>query len=490
MVESRRGFYYNRGIIEGHGCPNPCDSHTDTADRGKGGGSMILQQSQQHELKQWQVLHLNILQMSATELDSYLQELEQSNPLVERDGAYEVAADPLPSRMLDRLAWLEDDDYQNRYYQSTEEERADPLSRMGDDGGLDDTLERFLARQIQRLRLDEADERALLLLAAHLDEDGYLRQDLDALSALLHQPRARLEALLPTLQSLDPAGVGARDLAECLTLQLQRLGYSGAPVTLVQTCLERLAKHQYRSAAQQLDTSVETIHQWEQIIRSLDPRPGAAFQKSPQAAYLYPDVVVEDDADGLHVRLTHGDRAPFRINAFYKGLLSSSNDPAVHQYVSEKLQQAQQILQAVADRDSTLLRCMEHIVAQQADFFRQGPKALKPLRLADVAQALSVHPSTVSRAIREKYLQCSSGAYPISYLFSGKSSQQPGDSMAAEAARRLLRELIEQEDKAAPLSDQQLCALLAQRDCVLSRRTVAKYREQLQIPCATGRKRG
>lgn len=450
---------------------------------------MILKQSQEQKLRQWQVLRMNLLQMSYLELDSYLQQLEETNPLVEREEAYGGTSEKMSGRLLDHLQWLEENDYQNRYYQPTEEERTDPMFRLGDDGGLEDTLLRFLTRQIQQLRLEKPQEKLLLFLVANLDDDGYLRQDLEALSSLLRIPQSQLEASLEILQSLEPAGVGARNLAECLTIQLERLGHHGPPVMLVQTCLEQLAKHQYRSVAQELNASVEDVHRWEALIQSLDPRPGAAFHGSVGAHYIQPDVLVEEGEAGLLVRLARGDQAPFRINAFYRGLLGSSEDPELRQYLTEKLQQAQQILQAVEQRNSTLIRCVQSMAAHQEAFFRLGPQALKPMKMAEVALDLGVHESTVSRAVREKYLQCSSGIYPVSFLFSRGVAAAKGEGVSAEVIKQRLKALIDAEDRTKPLSDQKLCDLLAREGHVLSRRTVAKYREQMQIPGTSGRKK-
>lgn len=450
---------------------------------------MILKQSQEQKLSQWQVLRMNLLQMSYLELGNYLQQLEETNPLVEREEAYGGTSEKMSDHLLAQLQWLEENDYQNRYYQPTEEERTDPMFRLGDDGGLEDTLLRFLTRQIQQLRLEKQQEKLLLFLSANLDDDGYLRQDLESLSSLLRTPQSQLEASLEILQSLEPAGVGARNLAECLTIQLERLGHHGPPVMLVQTCLEQLAKHQYRSVAQKLNASVEDVHRWEALIQSLDPRPGAAFHRNVGAQYVQPDVLVEEGETGLLVRLARGDRAPFQINAFYRGLLESSEDPELRRYLTEKLQQAQQVLQAVEQRNSTLLRCVQSIAARQEAFFRLGPQALKPMKMAEVALELGVHESTVSRAVREKYLQCSSGIYPVSFLFSRGVAAAEGESVSTEVIKQRLKALIDAEDRAKPLSDQKLCDLLAREGHVLSRRTVAKYREQMQIPGTSGRKK-
>ena len=224
------------------------------------------------------------------------------------------------------------------------------------------------------------------------------------------------------------------------------------------------------------------------MIRELDPRPGAVFQSGGDVHYVQPDLIVEEKEGVLTVHSARGERPLFQVSRYYRELLRKSEDKEVQDYLTEKLHQAENVLWAAEQRESTLMRCARVIVARQENFFREGPGALAPLGLAEVAAELELHESTVSRAVREKYLQCARGLYPLSYFFSRRAGAGSKDGPSGRAARALLQRLIGEEDKNAPLSDQQLTLRMAQEGCAVSRRTVAKYREELGVPGASGRK--
>lgn len=450
---------------------------------------MELIQSQVQRLNQQQLQSVELLQMSTLELERYLRELTQENPMVELDESRGEPERPQDEELFRRLLWLEDNDHQNRYYQHVGEDELDPLARIGTEGGLEETLFRFLSRQLYQLELDEDTAQTVRYLAACLDEDGYLRAPLAELAQDASIPLERLERCAQILRSLEPAGVGAADLSQCLELQLRRIHETGPALEIVRSHLEALARRHYRAIAAQLSISVEEVRRAEAIIQELEPRPGALFEQPVQVQYVLPDVFIEEVGDELVARLRTGERAPFQISGYYRNLLRQSGDREVKEYLTGKLRQAESVLQALAQRDSTLRRCAQVIAQRQRDFFRSGPQALQPMRLADVAQELGLHESTISRAVREKYLQCSRGVYPMSYFFSrSAASQQQESQVGGTAARALLRRLIDQEDKEKPLSDQKLCQSMAELGCPISRRTVAKYREELNIPGAAGRR--
>ena len=443
--------------------------------------------SQQQTLSQQQIQSVELLQMSTLELEGYLRELAQENPVVELDEARPEGEAPREDELLGRLRWLEDNDRQNLYYQRVDEEELDPLARVGIAGGLEETLFRFLSRQLYQLDLDEDTAQGVRYLAACLDGDGYLRTPLDELAENLGCSPAQAERYRAILRSLEPAGVGAETLSQCLELQLERIHETGPALEIVRHHLEALARRQYKAIADKLGVSAEEVRRAERLIRELEPRPGSPFEQPEQIQYILPDVFVEEGEEGLTVRPRGGDRPPFRIHGPYQALLRGSKDQEVRDYLTDKLRQADQVLRALEQRESTLLRCARVIVRRQEAFFREGAQALVPLRLSDVAQELELHESTVSRAVREKYLQCGRGTYPLHYFFSRSAASQ-GGPVGGRAARALLRRLIDREDKARPLSDQKLCQAMAELGCPVSRRTVAKYREELGIPGAAGRR--
>ena len=452
---------------------------------------MELIQSQVQRLSQQQLQGVELLQMSAQELESYLRELSQENPVVELEEHFAPAQEsPREEDLLRRLRWLEDNDRQNHYYQHIDEEELDPLVRVSGTGGLEETLVRFISRQLDRPGVEEELDRAVRYLAACLDGGGYLRFSLEELSGQTGIPLSRMKQALALLHSLEPAGVGAADLSQCLELQLLRIGAEGPALAIVRDHLEALAKRHYRAIASALGITVEQVREAEGIIRELEPRPGAVFEQPEQVAYIQPDVFVAEEEGRFVARTRGGERPPFRISAYYRDLLSQSGEQEVREYLTGKLRQAEGVLWAIGQRERTLLRCAQAITERQQDFFRLGPQALVPLRMADVAQELGVHESTVSRSIREKYLQCARGVYPMSYFFSrSATADQSGAAVGGTAARALLKQLLDQEDKSRPLSDQKLSEEMERQGCPISRRTVAKYREEMNIPGASGRKR-
>ena len=447
--------------------------------------NLELSMKQTQKLSPQMLQSMEILQMGTLELGEYIQELAQENPAVELT---EPAAPGDESEELwRRLQSLAELDHQNRQYVAADREELDPLARVGTDGGLGDTLLLHLTRQLERSRAPTLVLRGAQFLAACLDEDGYFREDPAALAHAAGLPAQVLEDGLALIQTLDPPGVGARSLAQCLALQLQRQGETGLPLAIVYSQLERLGRKQYHAIARELGVSQEEVLEAEQKIQSLNPRPGSAFAGQDEPAYLIPDLAVVETEEGLTVVYQDSYTPTLRISQFYCKLQQQSTDQEVKQYLSDKIRQAQTVMQAVEQRRTTLLECARAIVRRQEPFFRWADAPLQPLRLTDVARELSIHESTVSRAIREKYLQCARGVYPLSYFFS-REVGGAGEGNSVHQIKGRLARLVEDEDKAHPLSDQKLCQLLMEEGCAISRRTVAKYRDELGIPSASGRK--
>lgn len=446
---------------------------------------MELLQKQTQQMDQRQIQRLEVLQMSAAELRDYLQELSQENPVVDLNEPAAPAEPEPEDRKLQHLRWLADNDRQNHYYQALDEYENDPIAGIGVSDGLEETLPQFIGRQVDRLDLDSGTAQAVRFLASCLDGDGYFRLPLGDLARSTGIPLERLERGLAVLRTLEPAGVGAENLSQCLELQLQRAGVGGPALAIVRGHLEAMARCRYRAIADGLKVPLEEVLLAQKAIRDLEPRPGAVFERPEQTPYIYPDVFVEEQDGHFVARVGRGERPAFQINGYYRELLANSRQPEVREYLRKKVQAAQDILQAIGQREDTLRRCTQAIVDRQEAFFRTGEQALRPLRMADVADMVGVHESTVSRAVREKYLQCHRGVYPLSWFFSRKAA---GGDVGGAAARAMLRALIDGEDKARPLSDQKLCEEMARRGCPISRRTVAKYRDELNIPGTSGRR--
>lgn len=434
---------------------------------------------------------MEILQMGTQELLEYIETQTLENPVLER--AEEPDARAEEDRELRRkLDWLEAGDYQNRqYHREDREGDEDPLRTYGVVDDERETLCEHLFDQLRPLRLELPMLEAAAFLVESLNGNGWLDESVPALAAELGCPVERMEKALVVVQSLEPAGVGARDLRECLLLQLEReqpgdeLAHS-----IADRYLEALARSHYALIARELGTPAEAVHAACAHIRALDPRPGAAFGADSATTYISPDVIVLTGPEGLEVLANDSSFPTLQISGYYTRMMrEQEGDAEVQSYLTDKVRQAKWVVKAIEQRRSTLLSCARCIVDIQREFFLRGTGHLVPLTLAEVADRLGIHESTVSRAIRDKYLQCSFGVYPMGSFFSrGLNATAAGEGTSPDTAKALLKKLVAEEDKSRPLSDQKLCERMEALGCTLSRRTVAKYRDELGIPSTAGRK--
>lgn len=453
---------------------------------------MQLVQLQQHTLNAQMIQRAQILQMSTQELEQYLEAVSLENPLIEP-----VEHEPEYQRLekqdglTSRLDWLEENDPQNQCYKRVREEEWDPLACVGTLGGLEETLECVLNRQLERLKLPKKQASLIHGLISYLDDDGYLRDSIQELSEQLGASVFEIKEAVHILQNMEPAGVAAGNLSECLCLQLKRMDESEIAMEIVCKYLKELAGGQIKTIAHALGQSQESVLSAVQQIQKLEPRPGSMFRTGEQMSYLYPDVMVEEQEGAFILHETRRKQTSVHLNQYYYHMMRETKDVETRKYLEDRLRQAEQIQKAVLQRQNLLLHCAELILMYQEDFFRKGPEYLRPLLLTHVAEELQVDISTISRAVREKYLQCTRGIYPFRYFF-GQSTEgntkQEGRSVSAIMA--VLKRLIAQEDPTHPLSDQQLGQLLEKEGCYVSRRTVAKYRDALKIPAAKSRKLG
>lgn len=430
-----------------------------------------------------------VLQMASQELVEYLETVLQENPVLEMEERHSdgEAADELRRK----LEWLEANDPQNReYHWQDSQADTDPLRSCGVAEREEESLYHHLQAQLSAMDLDADTAACARLLAASLDQNGWLDEELSVIAVESGQTVEAMERALAVVQSLEPAGVAARGLAECLRIQLLRQDpVDELAVRIVEGHLEALSKSRYGLIARALGAEQDEVLRSCRAIRSLDPRPGSRYAAVQSPDYITPDVIVTDLAG--HFELVHNDRVSptLNISPYYVRMLKESDDEQVKDYLANKLRQAKWTMRAVDQRKATLTVCVRCILELQEEFFRQDRGCLKPMSLADVARRVGLHESTVSRAVNGKYLQCSKGTYPLSYFFSRRlCAGEEGGEVSADGAKALLKELIAQEDRRKPLSDQKLCERMAAAGCILSRRTVAKYRDELGIPGTSARR--
>ena len=455
--------------------------------------SMSMKQTQ--TLSPQMMQSMEILQMGSQELLEYIQDQVQENPVLEMEEKYGKGDD---TAVLQRkLEWLESTDAQNRYYhqQDTEDDEKDPISNYGTVDEREENLYLYVLSQLEVMDLEPELLPVGRFLVESLNQNGWLDESVEDLAEELGKPVEEVEKALAAVQSLEPAGVGARNLSECLVLQLQRRHEdSELAIRIARDYLDPLSKSRYGLIAKSLGVCQEEVRTACDLIRTLNPRPGGGFAARENLVYINPDLFVVNFPDHFEL-LTNDYFFPnLNISGYYCRMLKSTEDNEVKDYLMGKVRQAKWVVHSIEQRRSTLLRCAECILELQEEFFRRGPGHLKPMCLADIAQKVGVHESTVSRTVRDKYLQCASGVYPLSYFFSrslGAPAARPGteeNTSSPDFAKALLKKLIGGEDKHKPLSDQKLCERMAREGCELSRRTVAKYRDELGIPSTTGRK--
>ena len=455
--------------------------------------SMSMKQTQ--TLSPQMMQSMEILQMGSQELLEYIQDQVQENPVLEMEEKYGKGDD---TAVLQRkLEWLESTDAQNRYYhqQDTEDDEKDPISNYGTVDEREENLYLYVLSQLEVMDLEPELLPVGRFLVESLNQNGWLDESVEDLAEELGKPVEEVEKALAAVQSLEPAGVGARNLSECLVLQLQRRHEdSELAIRIARDYLDPLSKSRYGLIAKSLGVCQEEVRTACDLIRTLNPRPGGGFAARENLVYINPDLFVVNFPDHFELLTNDYFFPDLNISGYYCRMLKSTEDNEVKDYLMGKVRQAKWVVHSIEQRRSTLLRCAECILELQEEFFRRGPGHLKPMCLADIAQKVGVHESTVSRTVRDKYLQCASGVYPLSYFFSrslGAPAARPGteeNTSSPDFAKALLKKLIGGEDKRKPLSDQKLCERMAREGCELSRRTVAKYRDELGIPSTTGRK--
>jgi RNA polymerase sigma-54 factor len=359
---------------------------------------------------------------------------------------------------------------------------------------ISENLQQHLLSQINLTQLSDRDKHIVEVLIGNLSEDGYLTQSLEeileSLPAELELELEDLQIALQHLQHLDPTGVGARSLSECLLMQLRALRadtpFRGEALRIVADHLALLGSRDFTRLKKLLNLGEETLKGAQHLIIGLNPRPGLEFAQL-ETRYVVPDVVVRKER-GKWVAVLNNNAIPkLRINKMYADILSRSRDASGSQLASQ-LQEARWLIKNVQQRFETILKVSQAILDRQKHFFDHGEVAMRPLILREIADAVGVHESTVSRVTTQKFMFTPRGIYELKYFFGSHVSTETGGSASSTAIRALIRQLVGAEDTKKPLSDSRISDILSQQGIVVARRTVAKYRESLQISSANLRK--
>ena len=327
-------------------------------------------------------------------------------------------------------------------------------------------------------------------IIGNLNDDGMLVASLEEIAAMGPWPIAEVERVLKIVQGFDPIGVAARDLQECLLLQIRHIGLDGTPTEKIVTeHLRLLQGHNVPEIAKRLGMSIEDLKEHVEIIRHLDPKPGSRYNPS-QSHYVIPDVYVVKVEDQYVAVLNEEGLPQLRISPVYRRLLdkNADNTTETRAYVKDKFRSALWLIKSVEQRQKTIHKVATSIINFQRDFLDHGIEYLKPLVLRDVASDIGMHESTVSRVVTNKYMHTPQGVFEMKYFFHSGISSSYGESVSSVTIKQRIRKIIEAEDARKPLSDSKIVSILQHEGLVLARRTIAKYREELKIPTSNQRK--
>ncbi|PHR63398.1 MAG: RNA polymerase factor sigma-54 [Idiomarina sp.] len=433
---------------------------------------------------------IKLLQLSTLELQQEVQQTLEENPLLELEQAEAEG----------ETAITDDDDLWDSPCSAALGQSSSSFD--GEDsvfeGASGTTLQDHLIWQMQLSHFSAIDEAIALAIIDAIDDSGYLAVSLEevvtAVNRQTDEPVELDEAavVLKRIQHFDPIGVGARDVGECLTLQLQQLPHDtpwrNEALATVREHLALLGSRDYRTLARRLRLNEDDLAAVIDLIQHLQPRPGEAFNNSDDD-YVIPDVLVRKKNNRWMVELNPESVPKLKVNESYMKLCQGTRQTDDMQYIRQQTQEAKWFIRSLESRNETLLKVANAIVLRQQGFFEHGEEAMKPMVLADIASAVEMHESTISRVTTQKYMHSPRGVFELKYFFSSQLGTDTGGEASSTAIRALLKKLVAAENPKKPLSDSKLTELLAEQGIQVARRTIAKYREALNIPPSSQRKR-
>lgn len=453
---------------------------------------------QSQNLSQMQVLapqlqqSLKILQVPLLELRELIHEEMAANPTLEEETPEnsqeerDAAEDEKFAEEFEKLAKLDEEwrEYmaQTGSYNSRSEEDEERRQHMFDSVANQETLQQHLFEQLKGTDLDGDGRKIAELIIGNIDDNGFLQSPPAEMAANTGIAQEDLQRVLDLIQSFHPAGVGALDLRECLLIQLNRRGKEGTiEWQMIDKHLDALGKRRFPDIARKLGVTVQAVQNAANNIALLDPKPGQIFAAAPNN-YVLPDVNVER-IDGEYLITLNSEQIPhLRISNTYKDIMSQEGSRGeVKDYIREKIRSGKFLIKSIHQRQQTILNIAQQIVLRQREFLDKGSAFLKPLTMVQIAEIVGVHETTVSRAISGKYISTPQGVFEMRYFFTPGYQTTGGESMSNTSVKEAINDLIKGESAQSPLSDKEVVAILEQRGIPIARRTVAKYRTELNI---------
>lgn len=460
-------------------------------------------------------LAIKILQLNSVELKNQILEVLETNPVVELDDSQqkqnelplEKFSEPVTNGEIPQSVEFKEEsrddfgvDWQ-KYIEDSEnsEYKISSGSYSKEDEATfesfvskKESLKEHITKQLHEANLNSTQMKIGEYLIGLMDRNGYIRHAREQIAEMLQIDISVVNTVLDVIQTMDPTGIGALDLTECLLIQAHEEGYKNDAVTeIIKNYLKELANHKYPLIAKKTGFELDEVKAAAEIIKSFNPKPGASFPSSDDELYVTPDVFVEKVENEYIVTVQDGDMPRLRINKIYRNAIMNKGDTQkeTYEFIRERLEAAKSFLKYVDKRKDTILNITKAICEIQKDFLDFGILHLKPLTLQDVAQMTGVHESTVSRATNGKYAQTPRGLFELKFFFSGAARTSGGEDVSTMAVKHRIEEMIKQEDPKKPLSDNKIVEILKNEGVFIARRTVAKYRTEANIPSSSARKR-
>lgn len=448
------------------------------------GYNLTIEQVQKLSMTPELIQAIQILQLNQQELEEYVENELLENPVLEIENADDSKAVDLQAVVLRTAAdeWR----YSQKDYNAEDEDEVTFEQYVSEES----TLEDFLMGQLHLSKLNDRKMEIGRYIIEAIDDNGYLTASVEEIAKACRTECDKVEAVLTHIQSFDPPGVAARNLKECMLIQLAAKGLLSEEMEyLVVHMLEDIAEHRFSKIGKGLHLTVKQVQQMVDILKTLEPKPGRAFSSGEAVRYVTPDVIVEE-SDGAYSVTSNEFAVPkLMISAYYRHLNDAYQDEELEKYLNDRMNAALWLMKSIDQRKQTIYNVANAVVQYQQDFFARGERFMKPLTLHQIAEEVGVHESTVSRAINGKYLQSRRGTFELKYFFASGVEGDDGQGVSSNSVKTIIRDLIAGENSEHPLSDQEMAEILSSKGIAISRRTVAKYRESMHILSSSKRRR-
>lgn len=473
------------------------------------GYDLTIEQTQKLTMTPELIQAIQILQYNSQELEDFVSKEIMENPILEMDNTVpndsrENLKDP-ESSMSEELMYKEAERDDIDLREKIAESEYDDISyrqwehRVSNEDVVsfdqytskEETLQDYLLLQLTFSDLKDRDKKIGRYLVEGIDDNGYLTVDTDQTAAAFGVKACTVERILKVIQGFEPVGVGARSLEECLLIQLEAKGFKDESLDyVIKNHLNDLAENKIQYIAKSIGLTVLQVQAMADLIRTLDPKPGMAYSSGEQIRYVVPDVIIEKEDDGYEIVTNDSTIPSLKVSSYYVNLVKNNKDDEdLQKYLNDKYNSALWLIKSIEQRKRTIFKVSEAVMKLQTEFLEKGEKYLKPMTLKQIADAVGVHESTVSRSINGKFIQTPRGVYEIKYFFSSGVGSGSGEGLSSNSIKTFIKEIIDGEDPKKPCSDQDMVEILSEKGIEISRRTVAKYRESMNILSSSKRRR-